>query len=242
MISVILPTYNESEGIVRLLAGLNEALADHECEMLVVDDNSPDGTYFLVRDSGLANVKVILREYDPGLAASIRCGIENSVGDIIVIMDSDGNHHPKYIKFMVEALEFYGCVAGSRFLYGGYEGRKPLRHVLSYLFNIFLRFITNGQITDSLFGYVAIKRNVLEKLNFDEIFTGYGEYCIRLMFYLQKNSVPILQIPAVRTPRLGGRGNERFLGVFLKYTMTTLDLIRKHGRLKPGWFGWRKIN
>ncbi|MFC1815192.1 glycosyltransferase, partial [Thermodesulfobacteriota bacterium] len=118
-ISIILPTYNEKGNILLLIDAIHAELYDYNHEIIVVDDNSPDGTYQAVLGLNHPNVKTILRTENRGFANSIRCGIENAVGDIFVIMDSDFNHRPEYLPFMIQSLSHYDCVSASRFLYGG---------------------------------------------------------------------------------------------------------------------------
>jgi dolichol-phosphate mannosyltransferase len=97
MVSVILPAYNEKDNLVPLIADIHKYLTAYHHEIIVVDDNSPDGTYGAVRDLNLPFVKPILRVDNRGLANSIRYGIENAKGDAIVVMDSDFNHKPEYL-------------------------------------------------------------------------------------------------------------------------------------------------
>ncbi|MBU1152826.1 glycosyltransferase [bacterium] len=225
-ISIILPTYNEKGNILPLIDAIHDELVDYDHEILVVDDNSPDGTYQAVVDRNCPYVRAILRAENPGLANSIRCGLENAQGDIFVIMDSDFNHQPKYLPPMIQSLSYYDCISASRFLYGGKMDTR-IRHILSWIFNIFVRLMTGGQITDSLYGFLAIKRNIIEKCNYDDIFGGYGDYCIRLMYYLQRHNVEILQIPAVNGRRKAGEGNSRFFKVFWQYFIEVIKLTYK---------------
>ena len=223
-ISVIIPTYNERDNIVHLVHEIHKQIINYEHEIVVVDDNSPDGTFKTVKGIESAPyLKAILRSEDRGFAKSIRCGIENSDGDIVLVMDSDFNHQPKYLPFMIETIKFYDCVTGSRFLYGGNMDTK-IRHLLSWIFNIFVRLMTGGQVTDSLYGFFAVKRKILQEVNFDDVFWGYGDYCIRLLYYLQERKVDIIQFPAVNGRRRAGEGNNRFFKVFGQYFIAVLKL------------------
>ena len=225
-ISIVLPCYNERENIFQLILAIKAELEGYQYEILVVDDNSPDGTYQALFDSTIPNVVPILRTSDRGFAKSIRCGIEMSKGDIIVVMDSDFNHQPKYLRFMVDNMRYYECVSATRFQYGGAMNSRS-RHYLSWSFNIFTRMMTGGMVTDSLYGFFAIKRKVLLSLDFNTIFWGYGDYCIRLLFYLQKRDISILQFPAINGERLGGKGNSNFLKVFRQYFIAVFSLALK---------------
>jgi dolichol-phosphate mannosyltransferase len=236
-ISVILPCFNEAKSIVRLIEEISNELKAYSHEVIVVDDNSPDGTYDTVLeysqnlDEGI--VVPVLRKKDPSLAKSIRTGIEKADGGIIVVMDSDFNHQPKYIPFMIENLKHYKCVSGSRFVYGGHMGSK-LRLIFSWLFNIFVRLITNGHITDSLYGFFAIKKKDIYKYcDFSKVFWGYGDYCIRLFFYFQREKVSILQFPVVNGKRVAGESNKKFVRTFYQYFTAVLKLvIQEHLRSK----------
>jgi dolichol-phosphate mannosyltransferase len=235
-VSVIVPTFNEKDNILVLIEKIHDELSDVDHEIVIVDDNSPDGTYNIVNEKKYPFVKTVLRTSDPSLAKSIRTGLENAHGNIFVVMDSDFNHQPKYIPRMVRNLDFYGCVSASRFVYGGLMD-SPSRHILSWIFNIFVRTMTGKFVTDNLYGFFAIRKEIMEKLDYDKIFWGYGDYCIRLMYYLQEQGVEILQFPAVNGKRLKGQGNSRFLKVFAQYTRETFSLVwrekwckgRKHG-------------
>ena len=231
-ISVILPTYNEKGNIIRLVEAIHGQLLSHDHEVIVVDDNSPDGTFQILADSNKPYLIPILRTQDRGFAHSIRCALEKAGGDILIVMDSDFNHDPGYLPFMIDALRYYDCVTASRFVYGGKMDSRA-RHILSWCFNIFIRLIIGGQITDSLYGYFAIKRAHLMRCDFDKIFWGYGDYCIRLLYYLQQNNASILQFPAVNGKRIDGKGNGRFLRVFWQYFCEAIKLSCR-ARFIPG--------
>lgn len=223
-ISIVLPCFNEKCNVVPLIHEIREVLINQPHEIIVVDDNSPDGTFQAVVDLDFSNVKAILRVTDPSFAKSIRTGIEASVGNIILIMDSDFNHEPSYLPIMVANCQFYDVVSGSRFVYGGSMGSK-FRHICSWIFNIFVRILTRRLVTDSLFGFIAIRREVLAQVDFDAIFWGYGDYCIRLMYYLQEKSFTILQIPVVLGQRKYGEGNKKLIKTLFSYLKATLHLV-----------------
>lgn len=225
-VSVILPCYNEAGNIIPLIDAIHEQLLFCKHQIIVVDDNSPDGTFEIVKNLNYDFVKPIFRTTDPSLAKSIRRGIEESDGENIIVMDSDFNHKPSYLQQMIKNLGYFDGVFASRFQYGGKMDERS-RHVLSWIFNVFVRIMTGGKITDNLYGYFSIKRDVLFSLNFDKIFWGYGDYCIRLLFFLEKKGISILQIPAVNGKRLNGSGNSKFTGVFWKYFKAVINLTIK---------------
>lgn len=222
-VSVILPCYNEQGNILPLIDAIHKELGFVAHEIIVIDDNSPDGTFLLVEQKKLPFVKPVLRTSDPGLGKSIRLGLEKAKGNIFVVMDSDFNHHPVYLPVMIRNIEFYDCVSASRFVYGGKMDER-WRYFCSRIFNIGIRVVTGHNVTDSLYGFFSIRREILEKLDYDKIFRGYGDYCIRLMFYLQKMNCKILQIPAENGKRLSGTGNRKLIKVFFQYTHATVKL------------------
>lgn len=226
LVSVILPTYNERTNALLLVKELHEVLAGRPHEIVVADDDSPDGTHDALVALKDPTVTAIRRTSDRGLANSIRCGLEHARGSSVVIMDSDFNHQPMYLPFMLDALEHYDCVSGSRFLYGGRMSTRT-RHLLSWQFNVFTRVMTGGQMTDNLYGFFAIRRDVLDRCDFDRIFWGYGDYAIRLLHQLQALEVSILQFPAVNGARRAGVGNSRFLKVFWQYFLEVMKLSLK---------------
>jgi dolichol-phosphate mannosyltransferase len=182
-------------------------------------------------DRGYPFVRTILRTCNRGLANSIRTGLEHALGEVLVVMDSDFNHQPHYIPFMVRNLEHFDCVSASRFLYGGGMSDRS-RQGMSWIFNIFTRVMTGGEITDSLYGFFAIKREVLGRVDFNRVFWGYGDYCIRLMYFLQKQQASILQFPAINGRRLTGEGNQKFVKIFVQYFSEVCKLAWKERVVK----------
>ena len=112
-VSIIIPTYNESENIVQVLESIGEHLPkDIAVEAIVVDDNSPDGTGKIVEDyindpqnKAEYTVNVIHRETKSGLSSAILDGIQHSSGETVVVMDSDFSHPPKIIPELVEEIK-----------------------------------------------------------------------------------------------------------------------------------------
>lgn len=224
-VSVILPTYNEKGGIVQLIMAILSELHGSDLEIILVDDDSSDGTVDAVRAAFAEDscVQVVVRTTDKGLAHSIECGLRKASGDYLVVMDSDFNHQPCYLPFMIHSLRYYGFVSGSRFLYGGSMDTR-VRHFMSWIFNIFVRFVTGGAVTDNLYGLFACRRSFLFQYEkyFPFIFRGFGEYYIRLLYLLQRDEVRILQFPAINGERLFGKGNSPFVKCLYVYSKATL--------------------
>ncbi len=224
LVSVILPCYNEQGNILPLINAIHDKLNFVPHEIIIVDDNSPDDTITFIRQKHLPFVKPILRTADRSLAKSIRRGIEEAKGNILIVMDSDFNHQPFYLPMMINNLDSYDCVSASRFIDGGKMDEK-WRYFCSWAFNIWIRMMTKSKITDSLYGYFSIKRHILEELDYDKIFWGYGDYCIRLMYHLQQMKANILEFPAENGKRLAGTGNKHLLKAFFQYFDATMKLV-----------------
>ena len=128
-VSIIIPTYNESENIIQVLKSIGEHLPeDIAAEALVVDDNSPDGTGKIIEDyiTDAHNeigytIEVIHRKTKSGLSSAILDGIQHSTGETVVIMDSDFSHPPKIIPQLIEEIKTSkrDIVIASRFVPGG---------------------------------------------------------------------------------------------------------------------------
>ena len=169
---VIIPTYNEADNILLLLSEI--LLLD--VDVLVVDDNSPDGTQKLILEHDLFDRRVFIlqREAKLGLGSAYRegfqWGIDNKYHNMIQ-MDADFSHQPLEIKSMVEILETEAdVIIGSRYVKGVNVVNWPLsRILLSYLASLYVQWITFMPVKDPTAGFVGYKREALEKIDFEKI-------------------------------------------------------------------------
>ncbi len=229
-VSIVLPAYNECESISPLIQTIQSELNDTRLEIIVVDDASPDFTGKKIEDTHLKNVTVLFNAPRIGLAKSIRRGIEKTTGDYIVIMDSDGNHQPQYLKSMIQKLNQYDCISASRFLNNEVQHKTSQSHAVSNpwrfrttkIFNKITRSLLKGTITDYFYGFLIINKKCLELCDYTHIFYGYGDYCMRLLNALQKQNVNISEIPVINGPRLAGVGNKNFAPIFAQYSNEVL--------------------
>ena len=220
-VSVILPTYNEGTNIVSLVKSIASVVpANCEYEIIVVDDDSPDGTYETVRRAFRDDPRLVplLRTQDRGLAKSIRAGIESARGDYVVVMDTDFTHNPEEIPKLLHVAELYDIVSGSRFCPGGLM-QSTTHYLCSLTFNWLVRIILRTQIQDNTGGYFAIHRTKLLALPLERIFFGYGDYFFRLLHYAQKSNYSIVEIPARYIARTEGQSKSSFIRMFFGYTM-----------------------
>jgi dolichol-phosphate mannosyltransferase len=228
--SIILPTYKERDNIVELVRAIHRHLEPDgfNYEVVIVDDNSPDGTADVVRAAfgGDPRVKLHVRTQERGLATALRYGAEHSEGEVLVFMDTDFNHDPAMIPQLVKFLEYYDVVIGSRFVMrGGMEDR--VRYIFSFIYNLGLRFLFGTRVWDNLSGFFAIYRDKLLELDLDQIFYGYGDYFIRLLMVGWRRGWRLLEIPVFYRLRMHGHSKTQFLSIFTLYTSAIFKLWLK---------------
>lgn len=225
-VSIVLPTYNESGHIVDLINTVIDSIPEGwEYEVLIVDDNSPDGTYQIIKEAFIGNSHVvpILRETDRGFAKSIRAGVERASSKFLVVMDSDFTHDPVEIPRLLHVAQVYSLVSGSRFCPGGRMQDTP-HYVASMIYNWLLRLIVRTQIQDNLGGYWATRTELVLTLPMDSIFFGYGEYYFRMLHYIQRAGATVVEIPAKYVVRKTGNSKSQFVRMLFSYTLAALKL------------------
>ena len=200
-ISIIIPTYNESENIIKILHTIGEILPKSvSTQAIVVDDNSPDGTGKLVEDY-LKNVKkmadytieIIHRKAKDGLGSAILKGIQQAKGDTIVVMDSDFSHPPQIIPKLIESIKKYqyDIVVASRYIKGGeIKGWSLKRKIISKFATLIAKKGLGIHTKDPMSGFFAFKRNIIKGLNLDAI-----GYKILLEILVKTKNVSIKEIP-----------------------------------------------
>jgi dolichol-phosphate mannosyltransferase len=205
---VIIPTYNEVDNLPKLIP---EVLAqDENIDVLIVDDNSPDGTADYV--SGEANnnprIKLIKRNGKMGLGTAYITGfkyaLENSY-DYIFEMDADFSHNPDEIPNFLKELNNYDLVLGSRYIEGVNVVNWPMRRLmLSKFANIYTSFVTGMSIHDATGGYKAFRKEVLQAINLDEIKSNGYSFQIEMTFKAWKKGFKIKEISIVFVDRVKG--------------------------------------
>lgn len=212
-LSIILPTFNEAENVSRLITEINEVIKRPR-EIIVVDDNSPDGTFLivnkLIKSGRIKNLKLVVRKRDHGLRASIWEGIVKSRGDVIVWMDCDLSHPPKIIpKLLSKINNGYDIAVASRFITGGGfkkntkdSNDSALAVALSRIMNYCIQIILDGGFRDYTSGFIAIKRSVFKDI---KLVGNYGEYFIDLMTRAILLKYKFIEVPFVNLPRKRGQ-------------------------------------
>jgi len=206
---IIIPTYNEYENIEKLIREIYTI--DSSLDILIVDDNSPDGTGKHVKKltDQFDNLYLIEREGKLGLGTAYVAGfyfaLQNGYS-IIFEMDADFSHDPKEIPNFLKAIEESDVVIGSRYIKGVNVVNWPLsRLLLSYFANIYTRVITGLPVCDSTGGYKCFRREVLEAIDLDEIRSGGYSFQIEMNFKAWKKGFRLKEIPIIFIDRAVGK-------------------------------------
>ncbi|MCC6544984.1 MAG: glycosyltransferase family 2 protein [Nitrospirae bacterium] len=155
-ISVVIPAYKEERVIGSVIKGVKSVIGD-DCEVIVVDDGSPDGTWKMAKEAGAL---VIRHPYNIGNGAAVKSGIRAATGDIIVMMDGDGQHKPEDIPRLIEQIATYDMVIGAR---TGQSETSVHRDLANAIYNRFATYLTKMKILDLTSGFRAIKADIAKK-------------------------------------------------------------------------------
>jgi len=230
-VSIIIPTYNESENIIKVLKSIDEHIPeDIATEALIVDDNSPDGTGKIVENyiNGTRNkpgytIEVIHRKTKSGLSSAILDGIQHSTGETVVIMDSDFSHPPKIIPQLVEEITTSKCdiVIASRFVPGGaINGWSTKRKLISKTAKGIAKAGLGVNESDPMSGFFAFKRKILDGIKFDAI-----GYKMLLEILVKTKGAKVKEIPYTFTDRT--RGSSKLdSSTMLEYVKSVWKLYR----------------
>lgn len=208
-ILVIIPTYNEIENIENIVSTTLQVQPG--IHILVIDDNSPDGTAEKVKTLQKTNPQIFMiqRPGKLGLGTAYVAGFKFALENgykYIFEMDADFSHDPKEIPNFLKAMEDSDLVVGSRYIKGVNVVNWPLsRLLLSYFANRYTRFITGLPMCDSTGGYKCFRREVLESINLDKIHSGGYSFQIEMNFKAWKNGFRIKEIPIIFIDRAIGK-------------------------------------
>lgn len=195
----IIPTFNERESLPLTLGRLRAAVP--HSDVLVVDDNSPDGTGKLADDIAREDtaVHVLHRKGKEGLGAAYIAGFRWALDrgyDVLVEMDADGSHQPEQLPALLEAVSGAHLVIGSRWVPGGSVVNWPFhRKLLSRGGSFYSRIMLGLGVRDITAGYRAFQRETLEALDLDEVASvGYG-FQVDMTFRVAKTGRKIVEVP-----------------------------------------------
>jgi len=230
---VVVPTYNERENLPVLVDGL---MKHENVRVLVVDDQSPDGTGAVA--DGLARqfpgrVDVLHRTTRRGFGRSCVDGIKQAVRepvDVVCQMDADLSHNPADLPPIIAASIDADIVIGSRYVAGGRIVNWPLRRrVLSRFANTYIRLVTRLTARDCTSGYRCWRRDTLASLPFDHIFSDGYSFLIEMLFRAEQRGVRVAEVPITFVERLKGQ-SKLSMAVLVESIITPWRLAATRGR------------
>ncbi len=235
-LTVVLPTYNERDNIGPLIEAILKVF-EPEPQIIVVDDDSPDGTWQVVQamQETHPTVELLRRVDERGLTTALAAGIERARGEAVAWMDCDFSMPPELLPELWAAIEEgYDLAVGSRYVRGGRDvGHSLVGRLFSRTINLFASLVLDFSIKDYTSGYVMARREVFDSL---DLRGDYGEYCIDLLYRARRKGFKLKEIPYDCVPRRAGESKTatEISGYFRrgwKYVVTVL-------RLRFGLKGW----
>ncbi len=234
---VMIPTYNERENIAFLVSEILK-LGIKNLHVVVVDDNSPDGTSSLVNEIARKNksVHLLLRTKNRGRGAAGRDGFLYCLkqgADVIIEMDGDFSHHPKYIPQMLKEITAYDLVLGSRLVEGGHDiGRGIMRRTVTRLANFYITFMLGIRVKDCNSGFRCFRRELLDKINVQALESEGPSIVQEVLFKAHLRGAKIREIPIDFINRTKGKSKLGLRELAMGYWMVLkLKLLHLTGRL-----------
>jgi len=206
---VVIPTYNEADNIVKLI---NEILSlkvdDVRFSVLVVDDNSADGTGQLVKQQKNENVYLIEREKKMGLGTAYIQGFKFAIKndfDYVFEMDADFSHDPKAIPEFLARIARYDLIIGSRYVNGITVVNWPLsRLIISIGASLYTRLITGLPVKDVTAGFMCYKVSSLKQIDLEKVHSNGYSFQVEMKFRMWKKGFKLLEIPILFVDRRAG--------------------------------------
>jgi len=206
---IIIPTFNELENLPRLLP---DVLSKEEAiHILIVDDNSPDGTAAFVENEMKNNnrIHLIKRSSKQGLGTAYIAGFKFAIQngyDFIFEMDADFSHDPKEIPRFLDEIKSADVILGSRYINGVNVINWPMRRLLLSSFaNLYTRIITGMPVHDATGGYKCFRRKVLEAINLEKVTSNGYAFQIEMSFKAWKKGFKLKEIPIIFVDRVKGK-------------------------------------
>ncbi len=207
----IIPTYNEKENMAALVPAIFEHMP--ETSILIVDDNSPDGTGQAVSDlkKNYPNLDLHQRFGDKGFGRSYIDGFRKIKSDnryeAVVMMDADFSHNPYTVPAMVAKLDNYDLVVGSRYIKGGRidNWKSVKRKILSRFANFYARTILGVPVNDITTGFMCFRKSVLDKVDLDSIKSDGYAFLVEMKYRIFKAGYRITEYPIVFNERREGQ-------------------------------------
>ena len=238
---IVLPTYNEADNLARLVGELLSLSVP--LSVIVVDDNSPDGTGMLADDLVSADpgrLVVIHRLGKLGLGTAYIAGFRRALqlgATSILTMDADFSHNPRFIPEMVQCLATADLVIGSRYTPGGSTHNFPMRRrILSRCANAVARNALGLRTQDATAGFRLYRREVIESLALERILSSGYSFLIETLFLVERADWRVAEVPILFEDRVAGDSKisrQEILNAL--FTVCRLALQRRHNRTAWEW-------
>lgn len=233
--AIIIPTYNEKDNIEKIITSIIEVLPD--AHMVIVDDNSPDGTGDIAKKLSESGDKIFLirRQNGRGLGLAYKDGfrfvLENLDAEYIFEMDADLSHNPRYLPLFLHYAETYDLVTGSRFMERvSIKDRPVWRNIISKATKWFFNLLLDMNLSDVTTGFKCFRRGLLEKIDFSKIKSRGYAFQIEVSYFAKNSGASIKEIPIVFAERSSGKSkmSARIMleGVFLIIKLSLRRLLR----------------
>lgn len=234
---VIIPTYNERNNLVELLALIYQEMED--IHVLIVDDNSPDGTGALIRQLMQNQYRDRLflfeRPRKLGLGTAYIAGFKWALErdyQYIFEMDADFSHNPKYLKQFITAAEGCDLVLGSRYIAGGgVINWSMIRRMISFGGSLYSRMILGLPFKDLTGGYKCFRRKVLEQIDLNDVKSNGYSFQIELTYRAFLKSFTIKEVPIIFEERAAGK-SKMSRKIFMEAILMVIKLRADKNRLK----------
>ena len=218
-LSIVLPTYNESENLKKLIPELAQKFP--KSEIIVVDDNSPDGTAEVAQKLG---ARVILRKKKEGIGAALKEGYDSASNKILVSMDADCSIHVEDIDRLIGKLHNYDLVVGSKYSKGsrakGFSSKR--QKILSYWGNKFFIILFQLPVDDVTLNFRAMTKFTWQKLNLRQ---KSNVFLLEMLIDSKSKNIKIGQIPILFSHRFYGKSKTNLKVLFPLYFKFLLERI-----------------
>ena len=231
-IFIVIPTYNEKANLEKLLSQIF-SLAIDGVNVLIVDDNSPDGTGELAKKLRrvYSNLSVLSRAEKQGLGLAYVAGFKIALAsgaDYIFEMDADLSHQPSYLPEFLKAINNADLILGSRYLKGGgVSNWGILRRLISRFGNIYARFVLDLPYNDLTGGFKCFRRLVLEKINLDQLSSVGYNFQIEITYLAHQAGFRIKEIPIIFVERASGQSKFNFKIIFESFWKVLILRLKK---------------
>ena len=233
-VAVVIPTYNEAENLPRMVDALFDLGIDG-LGLIVIDDNSPDGTGRIADELAAANpglIRVFHRAGKQGVGSAYRLGFAEAVKDgaeCVIQMDADFSHPLSTLPVFLDKIKDYDVVVGSRFTAGGKLDPRwgKRRRVLSHGGNWYARLITGLQVRDTTAGFKCWSRHAIETLDLSQVRSEGFAFQVEMAYACKRKGLRVLEVPITFLERTHGQ-SKMSARIIIEAAWRVLEIKRRY--------------